>query len=116
MKKKSESAIALALFAVVTLSLVLFAVDVARFPESYITTTKYHLMEDLNNGDADAVEYYHDRYISHGRVLFDGSVSFNMVCYEYGLNKEETANLWCEKRDENSKYESLQEFVDDFVK
>lgn len=46
-------------------------IDFCRFPECYISTWKYHLQQDIEAGDEDAIQYYNENYIENGRVLFD---------------------------------------------
>lgn len=46
------------------------AVDVIRFPECYISTWRYQLQNDLQSGDEEANNYYHNTYIANGRELF----------------------------------------------
>ena len=46
-------------------------VDFLRFPESYISTWRYQLQIDIENGDAEAIDYYNRCYVAHGRELFD---------------------------------------------
>lgn len=45
-------------------------IDFLKFPETYITTWKYQLQEDIKSGDAAAIEYYQEHYINKGRDLF----------------------------------------------
>ena len=45
--------------------------DVVRFPECYSTTLKYQLQNELERGDAKAIEYYNHVYVESGRELFD---------------------------------------------
>lgn len=47
------------------------AVDFIRFPECYISTSRYRLQCDLNANDEQAIEYYNSRYMAHGRELFN---------------------------------------------
>ena len=46
-------------------------IDLIRFPESYISTWRYQLENDIRNGDAEAIDYYNRCYVAHGRELFD---------------------------------------------
>lgn len=93
-----------------------FCVNIAKYPEEYSSVMKYQLMLDLNDHNADAVEYYHDRYISRGKVLYNGDVSFDMICYEMCMDKEKTREQWEVMKELDSKYNSLQKFVNDFMK
>lgn len=49
----------------------IFGIDVYNYPEKYITTTKYHLRNDLLVQDAEAVAYYQSAYLDKGVELFD---------------------------------------------
>ena len=49
----------------------IFGIDIYNYPEKYITTTKYHLRNDLLRQDAEAVEYYQKAYLDKGVELFD---------------------------------------------
>ena len=44
--------------------------DFCRYPEKYITTLKYQLQNDIKKGNAEAIEYYNDNYISNGVYLY----------------------------------------------
>ena len=41
------------------------------YPELYSTIAKYHLYNDLLEGNKMAHEYYYNTYVSNGKVLFD---------------------------------------------
>ena len=54
--------------------LLLFGItDFIRFPETYLTTWKYQLQQDIKSGDAEAIEYYQSHYIDKGRILFSNN-------------------------------------------
>ena len=46
-------------------------IDFCRMPEKYITTWKYQLKNDIENGDQEAIAYYSRVYKSNGINLFD---------------------------------------------
>lgn len=48
-----------------------FTVDFVRFPECYLTTWEKQLQEDINNGDAEMIEYYERNYKANNRILFE---------------------------------------------
>ena len=54
----------------VIISLSLWMVDFARFPDSYLSTWRYQLENDLKQGDEEAIEYYNERYVENGRFLY----------------------------------------------
>ena len=41
-----------------------------KYPEQYMTTWKYQLKNDLAEGNQEALEYYNDRYVANGKLLF----------------------------------------------
>lgn len=55
----------------VTFILSIIFINVAMYPETYITTWKYQLHNDLKAGDIQAQEYYQNTYLSKGKILFD---------------------------------------------
>lgn len=67
MKKRFLSIAILAAVAGLVTSLI---VDVARFPECYMSTWKYQLENDIRRGDTEAVEYYTRVYANNDRDLF----------------------------------------------
>lgn len=46
-------------------------VDFVSFPEYYLPTWKQALESEIQNGDADAIEYYNRCYVANGRALFE---------------------------------------------
>jgi hypothetical protein len=44
-------------------------IDFICYPECYINTWRYQLKNEIKNGDADALKYYQETYISNGREL-----------------------------------------------
>ena len=60
----------IAILAVTILALT-YTIDFLRFPECYLTTWKYQLRLDLERGNEKAIEYYNERYIANGKVLFE---------------------------------------------
>ena len=45
-------------------------IDFCRMPEKYCTTWKYQLENDIQSGDAEAIAYYNNNYISKGVYLY----------------------------------------------
>ena len=56
---------------VAIIGLCCFMVDLARFPECYLTTWRYQLENDIKQGNAKAIEYYNRVYVDNGRTLFN---------------------------------------------
>ena len=52
-----------------TLSFLIY--NVIMYPELYSTIAKYHLYNDLLEGNKMAHEYYYNTYVSNGKILFD---------------------------------------------
>ncbi len=61
---------ALAIIVIILVCTVLY-IDFFRFPESYCTTYKYQFKNDLAAGNAEAVGYYNNNYVSNGRLLYE---------------------------------------------
>lgn len=66
--KRIFSVLAIASILYFTLSLF---IDFVRYPESYITTWKYQLQQDIKRGDSEAIQYYQRNYINNNRPLFE---------------------------------------------
>ena len=69
--KKIKRAIADILVLTVAIAALFLMVDVVRFPECYISTWKYQLQNDIENGKPEAIEYYNRCYVEKGRILFE---------------------------------------------
>lgn len=54
-----------------TLIMIMLFINVAMYPEIYLSTWKYQLHNDLKAGDRQAQEYYQNTYLSKGKILFD---------------------------------------------
>lgn len=52
-------------------ALCFLAVDLARYPEAYISTWRYQLKNDIEQGNQKAIEYYQYNYVESGRELFE---------------------------------------------
>lgn len=70
-----KGVIKMRLFKTIVLILIMLAVcvvyDFLKFPETYITTWKHQLQQDIESGNEKAIEYYTIKYVSNERVLFD---------------------------------------------
>lgn len=66
---KKRFAISMLIILILTIFLYIM-IDFIRFPEVYLTTQKYQLMNDIKRGDKLAIEYYEDNYVKNGRELF----------------------------------------------
>lgn len=54
----------------VVLSVTLYC-DFVKYPETYITTWKYQLQNDIHSGQEGAIEYYTKVYLANEKNLFD---------------------------------------------
>lgn len=54
----------------VFVSCIAFYIDFFRMPEKYCTTWKYQLKNDIQSGDAKAIDYYNNNYIAKGVYLY----------------------------------------------
>ena len=54
-----------------TIIILLFCYVVLTFPELFSTTLKRNLLNDLNNGDLQAWEFYEKTYIENDIELFE---------------------------------------------
>lgn len=55
----------------VVAAMVYISVDFIRFPECYISTWRYQLQNEIEQGNEKMVDYYEKTYIANGRELFD---------------------------------------------
>lgn len=46
------------------------SIDIIRFPECYSSIWKYQLQNDIEAGNAEAINYYNNTYVSNGRKLY----------------------------------------------
>ena len=58
------------LITAVFISCIAFYIDFCRMPEKYCTTWKYQLENDIQSGDAKAIDYYNNNYTSKGVYLY----------------------------------------------
>lgn len=66
---KRLGAVVLAL-AIATAAILLLT-SFVKYPEYYISTWRYQLQCDIENGDESAVEYYETNYLANGINLFE---------------------------------------------
>lgn len=60
---------------IITLILIIttawIAVDFILYPEEYLTTWRYQLKLDIENGEQEAIDYYQKTYLDNGKKLWD---------------------------------------------
>ena len=59
------------LFVAVVTTMLCISVDFIRFPECYISTWRYQLHNEIEQGNEEMTEYYQNTYIANGRELFN---------------------------------------------
>lgn len=57
------------LSALVMFAFMFMAIELISYPEKYLTTWRYQLKVDINQGDEEAIKYYEATYKSKGIVL-----------------------------------------------
>lgn len=71
-KKKFIKSIVTLLVAVVLIAgMIWLFVDFCTYPESYLTTWRYQLHRKVQQGDQEAIDYYHEVYIKNNRILWE---------------------------------------------
>ena len=50
---------------------ILLLTSFVKYPEQYISTWRYQLQCDIENGDKAAIEYYETNYLANGINLFE---------------------------------------------
>ena len=71
MKKKAERALGLMIGIMIIILLLILCIRVVMYPECYISTWKYQLMNEVRAGDPAAVEYYEAKYLANGIELWE---------------------------------------------
>ena len=80
----------------IILIIVSFAViiDGIRYPECYMAHARSDFMNDIESGDADAIERYRDKFIEPDRYIYDGPITIKMMCEKYELDYESVWTLY----------------------
>jgi len=101
----------IATLAILVLS-VYTVVDMVRFPLAYDSVARYHLLTDLNKREPQAMALYQSRYVNHGRYLFNGELTFNMICSHERVDTRACSILYADFVDSNI---SLNSFVKKYI-
>lgn len=56
---------------ILSIVLLTISIDIIRFPECYSSIWRYQLQNDIEAGNAEAINYYNNTYVSNGKILFD---------------------------------------------
>ncbi len=70
-KKFVKSTITLILVIVAFITMAWLFVDFCTYPESYLTTWRYQLHREIEQGDEEAIEYYQEVYVKNNRILWE---------------------------------------------
>lgn len=84
---------------------------VFKYPEIHFINDRYYLRDQIDRGDAEAIEYYLERYISVDKYLFDGPFTINACCEKYDLDVDLVTYEF-----KNSHYDNFQDFFDNEIK
>lgn len=71
--RKSKKAFKVAKFAFSVAIIAVFyliMIDFIKYPETYLSTWRYQLQLEIENGEPEAIEYYQRNYVENGRELF----------------------------------------------
>lgn len=49
---------------------VVLLIGFVKYPEKHLSTWRYQLKCDIDQGDAEAIEYYETNYVANGIYLF----------------------------------------------
>ena len=71
MKKKAERTLGLMIGIAIIIALLILCIRIIIFPEVYISTWKYQLMNEVRAGVPEAVEYYDTKYVKRGIRLWE---------------------------------------------
>jgi hypothetical protein len=58
------------LMSIIFIAMLTAIIGFATYPELYVTTWRKDLKEELANGNQIAIEYYNDKYVAKGKLLF----------------------------------------------
>lgn len=55
---------------ILSIVLLTISIDIIRFPECYFSVWRYQLQKDIEDGNAEAINYYNNVYVSNGHLLY----------------------------------------------
>lgn len=70
-KKFIKSTICFLLILIFFMLIVHVLIDFIEYPENYLTTWKYQLHREIQNGDQEAINYYQRKYLDNGKKLWE---------------------------------------------
>lgn len=56
---------------ILSIVLLTISIDIIRFPECYSSIWRYQLQNDIEAGNAEAINYYNNTYVATGKTLFN---------------------------------------------
>jgi hypothetical protein len=97
----------------IVLLLAYVVVDFIRFPLSYDSVGAYQLKQDVEKGNQYSVNYYRTLYVNQGKYLFNGPITFRLICDKHDVETEKCLALYSQYK--SSKL-SLETFEKRFIK
>jgi hypothetical protein len=88
-------------------------VDFLRFPLAYDSVGAYQLKQDVEKGNPFSTNYYRTLYVNQGKYLFNGPITFNLICQKNDVEQPKCDELY--KQFKVSKY-SLVSFEKRFIR
>jgi len=72
MKKAIKYRVRRLTFAIIVLAVIAWAViDFCKYPECYLSTWRYQLQKEVEQGDSTAIAYYENVYVKNNRDLWE---------------------------------------------
>ena len=103
--------VALTLLVSIIIAVAPAIIDRINAPELYSSTMKADLLRGLEANNQEMLEYYKEAYIEKDIYLFNGPLTFNLMCEKYELDVELYTALY-----DDAEYSSIQDFYNDIVK
>lgn len=98
----------------VAITIIVMGLAVAKtmkYPETISAHSIHDFMIELESGNEERLEDYRDRYIENDYYLFNGDITFRLMCEKYDLDIEMMKYMY-----EKSEYESIQSFFNNVIK
>lgn len=69
-KTRGERYLYILLCGLFSVAMFMLICNVCKYPEKYFSTWRYQLQNDIMAGDAEAIAYYNENYVSNGVYLY----------------------------------------------
>ena len=79
---------------IIILTLIAGVCEVWNKPEKYSSMYRYQLMNDLERGSESATEYYYKNYILSHDYLFNGEITFRLVCERESITQKDCDSFY----------------------